>query len=135
MGNLTPQAILKYDYGSYKGYFAENYVAQALITGGMSSLYSWQEKLAEVEFLYQKEESAIPIEVKSGWVTHAKSAQIFAEKYHSPYRIIFSAKNLAISPMVHRYPLYLAGWIISAKTETGILSGLPLCSVPLRPLF
>ncbi len=110
MSNLSPQDILKYDYGSYKGYFAENYVAQALLTNGMNHLYSWQEKLAEVEFLHQIDGAPIPVEVKSGWVTHAKSAKIFAEKYHSPYRVTFSAHNLCISTAVHRYPLYLAGW-------------------------
>ncbi len=109
MSNLSPTEIIKYDYGSYKGFFAENYVAQAFLTSQTSPLYSWQEKLAEVEFLYQGEGKAIPIEVKSGWVTHAKSAKIFAEKYHSPYRVIFSAHPLSVSPSVHRYPLYLAG--------------------------
>ncbi len=110
MGNLSPQTILQYDYGTYKGYFAENYVAQAFLTKGIQKLYSWQEKLAEVEFLYERDGKPIPIEVKSGWVTHAKSAKIFADKYHSPYRVIFSAHNLEYSSHVHRYPLYLAGW-------------------------
>lgn len=109
MTNLNPQVILKYDYGSYKGYFAENFVAQALLASGERALYSWQERLAEVEFLSDVDGQAIPIEVKSGWVTHAKSAQIFAEKYHSPYRIIYSGKNLSYNPTVHRLPLYLAG--------------------------
>lgn len=66
--------------------------------------------MAEVEFLYEQDSQPIPLEVKSGWVTHAKSAKIFAEKYHSPFRVIFSAHNLACSSSIHRYPLYLAGW-------------------------
>ncbi|MBS0655006.1 MAG: ATP-binding protein [Verrucomicrobia bacterium] len=108
MSNLSPQVILKYDYGSYKGYFAENFVAQALLTTPLRRLYSWQENLAQVEFLYEEEGEAIPIEVKSGWVTHAKSTKIFAKKYNSPYRIIFSAKPLAANHELHSYPLYLA---------------------------
>lgn len=110
MSHLSPQSILTYDYGSYKGYFAENFVAQALLTTGLHSLYSWQEKLAEVEFLYDSNGKPIPLEVKSGSVTHAKSAKIFADKYHSPYRVIFNANNLDCSTAIHRYPLYLAGW-------------------------
>ena len=74
-------------------------------------IYSWQEKLAEVEFLCESNGQVVPIEVKSGWVTHAKSAKIFADKYHAPYRVIFSANNLMVSSEIHRYPLYTAGWL------------------------
>lgn len=108
MSNISSQTILKYDYGSYKGYFAENFVAQALLTRSLSKLYSWQENLAQVEFLYDQEGVAVPLEVKSGWVTHSKSATIFAKKYESPYRVIFSAKPLAANQQLHSYPLYLA---------------------------
>lgn len=108
MSDFSPQVILKYDYGSYKGYFAENFIAQALLSTPMRKLYSWQENLAQVEFLYEKEGQAIPIEVKSGGVTHAKSAKIFANKYHSPYRVTFSAKPLYANQELHSYPLYLA---------------------------
>ncbi|MBF8262522.1 MAG: hypothetical protein HW387_187 [Parachlamydiales bacterium] len=111
MSNLSPQVILNYDYGSYKGYFAENFIAQEFLARNFHGVYSWQERLAEVEFLYESNGKAIPIEVKSGWVTHAKSAKLFADKYHSPHRIIFSANNLTVFPDVHRYPLYLAGWL------------------------
>lgn len=111
LSNLSPQVVLNYDYGSYKGYFAENYIAQTFFSRNLHPLYSWQEKLTEVEFLFESDRSAIPIELKSGWVTHSKSAKIFTEKYHSPYRIIFSANNLSVSSGVHRYPLYLADWL------------------------
>lgn len=111
MSDLSPQNILAYDYGSYKGYFAENFIAEEFLARKRQTLYSWQEKLAEVEFLYELDGAAIPIEVKSGGVVHAKSAKIFAEKYHAPYRIIFSANPLAISSVVHHYPLYLASWL------------------------
>lgn len=111
LSHLSPQVIMSYDYGSYKGYFAENFIAQEFLARNFHSLFSWQEKQSEVEFLYESDGKAIPIEVKSGWVTHAKSIQIFADKYHSPYRIIFSANNLQRSEKIHRYPLYLAGWL------------------------
>ena len=108
MCKITPSMIHEYDYGSYKGFFAENYLAQAFLASGESPLYSWQEKTAEVEFLFEQDGHAIPIEVKSGWVTQAKSVKVFAEKYHSPYYVIFSANPLSYSKHVHRYPLYLA---------------------------
>ena len=77
MSKITPHMIQEYDYGSYKGFFAENYLAQTFLASGQSScLYSWQEKTAEVEFLFEQNGHAIPIEVKSGWVTQAKSISI-----------------------------------------------------------
>ena len=115
MSNLSPQVILNYDYGSYKGYFAENFIAQEFLARNFHEIYSWQEKLTEVEFLYESDGKVIPIEVKSGWVTQAKSAKIFADKYHSPYRVIFSANNLTVFPEIHRYPLYTAGWLPPAS--------------------
>ncbi len=108
MAKITPGMIHDYDYGSYKGYFAENYLAQAFLAAGQSNLYSWQEKTAEIEFLFEQDGHAIPIEVKSGWVTQAKSIKVFVEKYHSPYYVIFSANPLSCNDRTHRYPLYLA---------------------------
>jgi len=111
LSDLEPKVILEQDYGSYKGYFAENFVAQEFLCSGQERLYSWQEKTAEVEFVVRQDKKAIPIEVKSGWVTHAKSLQIFAAKYQSPYRVIFSANNLSKikeGSAVYRYPLYMA---------------------------
>lgn len=119
LSDLEPREILAQDYGSYKGYFAENFVAQELLVSGQRQLYSWQENTAEVEFLQQADGKAIPIEVKSGGVTHAKSLHIFATKYHSPFRIIFSANNIQVNEQsgVNRYPLYLAGELGHAKLK------------------
>jgi predicted AAA+ superfamily ATPase len=108
LSNLPPTAIMNYDYGTYKGYYAENYVAQEF-QGHDVELFSWNEGTAEVEFLRVLDTKVIPIEVKSGWVTHAKSIRVFQEKYKSLYRVIMSAKNLKIDTVhkVHHYPLYL----------------------------
>lgn len=110
LSHLEPGEILRQDYGSYKGYFAENYVAQEFLCHGQN-LYSWQENTAEVEFLLQADGKVIPIEVKSGRVTHAKSLYIFATKYNAPFRVIFSANPIQVneSSGVYRYPLYLSG--------------------------
>ncbi len=110
MMGLTPKMILDYDYGNYKGFFAENFVAQALSATSSKSLFSWAEKAAEVEFIQQVEDEIIPIEVKSGWVTKAKSLTVYAQKYHPKYRVIMSAKPLHIDRKNHvcHYPLYLA---------------------------
>jgi predicted AAA+ superfamily ATPase len=105
---------------TFKGYFAENFVAQELLCHGQKHLYSWQENTAEVEFLLQEDGKAIPVEVKSGSVIHARSLSLFAAKYHSPYRIIFSAKNIQANEQagLFRYPLYLAGALSSLRHQT-----------------
>jgi predicted AAA+ superfamily ATPase len=108
MSQITPKVILDYDWGSYKGFFVENFVAQSFLVGGKEKLYSWQEKTAEVEFLHEKNGSVIPIEVKSGWVKQAKSVKIFADKYHSPYYVLFNAEHPLHKDRMRRYPLYLA---------------------------
>jgi hypothetical protein len=110
ISNLPPKTIIGYDYGSYKGYYAENFVAQEFLCSGTSEIYSWKEKTAEVEFLREIEGDVLPIEIKSGWVTRAKSLRVFADKYDPEYRTVMSANNLHIDRdnKIHRYPLYLA---------------------------
>jgi uncharacterized protein len=110
LSNLAPKVILNYDYGTYKGYFAENFVAQEFLVQGHQDLFSWQEQRAEVEFLYVDDLTILPIEIKSGWIAKSRSLQIFSEKYHPPYRTIMSAHSLKIDQKnrVHHYPLYLA---------------------------
>ncbi|MFI5343429.1 MAG: ATP-binding protein [Chlamydiales bacterium] len=110
MMNLSPSTILQYNYGTYKGFFAENYVAQCFEAVHPGPLFSWSEKTAEVEFVRQVEDQIIPIEVKSGWVTKSKSLRAYAQKYHPPFRVILSAHPLSIDQkkQVHHYPLYLA---------------------------
>lgn len=110
MSDLSPKTILNYDYGTYQGYFAENFIAQMFLTAESKQLYSWRENTAEIEFLRDIEGDIIPIEVKSGWVTKAKSLAIFSEKYQPKYRVIFSAKNLYCDHALktHYYPIYIA---------------------------
>ncbi len=108
MCELEPKTILAQDYGSYKGYFAENYVAQTFTYKDSQDLYCWEGKTSEVEFIRQIQGSLIPYEVKSGWVTQSKSLKIYNEKYHPNYRVIISAKKLMIDDVhhIHFYPLY-----------------------------
>ncbi len=109
MSGLSPKTILEADYGSYKGYFAENFVAQELLCRGQDLLFSWQEVRAEIEFLVEVDGKVIPLEVKSGFSVKAKSLKIFSEKYKPPYEVIFSGHPLEIRHNRHYYPLYLAG--------------------------
>lgn len=117
MTHLTPQVIYDYDYGSFKGYFAENFIAQELLYAGAVALYGWSEKNSEIEFLQETEGTIIPVEVKSGGVTQAKSLKVFRERYHPPYAFIFSAKNLSVnnSKDLIRCPHYLVSQFFKSR--------------------
>jgi uncharacterized protein len=112
LSELSPKIILDQTYENFKGYFAENYVAQEFVANSASSLYAWEEKTAEIEFLRVIEDEIIPIEVKSGVQTKAKSLSVFREKYQPPYEVIFSGKNLNVQEGRRRryLPLYMSGW-------------------------
>ncbi len=98
--------------GFYKGWVAENFVAQELTASGMHQLHAWRENKAEVEFVIQSEGISIPIEVKAGKRAQAKSAGIFAAKYSSPLviKLGFWTNSLTgKNRSTLKLPLYAAG--------------------------
>jgi uncharacterized protein len=106
ISDLPPSTIMDYDYGSYKGYFAENFVIQELVCNGFNSLYNWRERTSEVEFLLEHNNNIIPIEVKSGWITQAKSLHIYDQKYDPKISVVTSAKNFSFTKKELNIPLY-----------------------------
>lgn len=65
----------------YKGYVAENFVQQELTAIGIDPCYSWNDARAEIEFILATDEGKIvPVEVKSGKRTKAKSLASYIEK-------------------------------------------------------
>ena len=113
--NLDAGTIMLQDYGLAKGYFAENFVAQELRAHEEifdTPLYSWCEGTAEIEFIRQKANSFLPIEVKAGHRTKAKSLGQFMARYQPPLAIKISARELQYnqSTRLLQLPLYLASW-------------------------
>lgn len=110
LGRLPVKSVLDYDYGSYKGFYAENFAAQEFRTSRRDNLACWREGSAEIEFICEVDGAVIPVEVKSGWVTQAKSLKVFADKYRPPFCAILSGRNLGADRNLtkHFYPLYLA---------------------------
>jgi hypothetical protein len=109
MSGIAPATLLNYGFGSYQGYVAENFVAQELRAAGNKTLYCWQGRTAEVEFLLEKEGQILPVEVKSGWVTQSKSLKVFVDRYHPPEAFILSAKNITRRNINRYLPLYATG--------------------------
>ena len=111
MVDLSPEAILGWKFGTYKGYFAENYVAQELTSLGYP-LYSWEEGTAEIEFLLAQKDYNIPIEVKAGHIVKAKSLQMFDKKFGPQHSVVISANPCDYSqPSKLRVALYATSWI------------------------
>lgn len=112
LSDLSPQSILDYDYGSFKGYFAENFIARELASNYQLPLYSWSRNRVEIEFITDINGKIIPIEVKAGKITKSKSLSIFNEKYHPHRSIILSSNNYYCSGKTEYYPLYLISKIL-----------------------
>jgi len=96
MLDLPINAIIQQDYGSYKGWVAENYVAQALTQSGVSTLVAWQRNQAEMEFIIQQGDQVVPIEVKSGNRIRSKSLSAYRQRYAPAHSVRISPKGLAI---------------------------------------
>jgi predicted AAA+ superfamily ATPase len=113
LADLPPQSILEQNYGTYKGYFAENFVAQEFTSSSEGTLISWQKERAEIEFVKPWQSAVIPIEVKAGSIIRAKSLQKFISTYKPPFSIVLngSAGKNGDKDQVHHYPLYLASKI------------------------
>jgi len=109
--DLPVESILNDDYGIAKGYFAENFVAQELQTAGRRNLYSWTERNSEIEFLITDNDVIVPLEVKSGLRTQAKSLQQYIRRYSPSKAVILSKKNFAkkSGSCIQYLPLYAAG--------------------------
>lgn len=91
---------------TFLGAMAENFVAQAFSTKGYKLFYWQSDGKAEVDFILQKEDLIIPVEVKKGTRTRSKSLNIFIEKYKSPYAIRISKKNFGFENGIKSVPLY-----------------------------
>ena len=109
MINLNPESILCYDYGSYKGYFAENFVLQELCAYGFNEIVTWSGRSSEMEFVLEVNGNIIPVEVKAGFNTKAKSLQAFITKYHPAYAIKFTGNKFGCDNQkrIFNYPLYM----------------------------
>lgn len=113
MAEIRPQVLLSYDFGSYKGYLAECFIAQELLFYFDESLYSYNQPHLEIEFLVDYQGQIIPIEVKAGRVTQMKSLKKFCELFKMNKAVVISAKNLAWSKgsSVQNLPLYAMSWL------------------------
>jgi len=97
---------------TFLGAIAENYVAQTFTAKSIPLFYWKSDDSAEIDFVIQKDEHVIPVEVKKGLRTRSGSMAVFVKKYHSPYVIRISQKNFGFENNVKSIPLYAAHCIV-----------------------
>jgi predicted AAA+ superfamily ATPase len=116
--DLKPSIIRDYEFGTFKGFFVENFVAQELVGAPKAaSVYCWSEAKAEIEFLIQGQDGVMPIEVKSGRRIRSRSVASFVERYAPKQSMILSGRLPNSTTRVVResnahllsLPIYFAG--------------------------
>ncbi len=109
MLDLSYKDLTDQEYGIAKGYFAENFVACEFIKAGVKGLYSWQMRNAEIEFLQVTADSEIvPVEVKSGKRSKAKSLVSYIARYNPAYTAKLVGKMGGTDEKYKVLPLYYA---------------------------
>jgi len=106
---LAPKTIVLGDslFSDYNGAFTENFVATELTAYGHSKLFYWtSNNKAEVDFVIQKSQSIIPIEVKSGLGKNLKSLRVFQQKYQSDTIYRISPRNYTQADDFINLPFY-----------------------------
>ena len=90
----------------YRGFLAENYVAQTLVTHGHELYYWTSGNSAEVDFLLNLSNGIIPVEVKAAENVRSRSLQVYIDKYRPDYAIRVSARNFGFVQGIKSVPLY-----------------------------
>ena len=86
----------------------ENYVGQQLRANGYNK-YCWiSGATAEVDFIIERDDVIIPVEVKSSENTQAKSLNRYIQLYKPLYAVKIADKNFGFENDKKTIPLYAA---------------------------
>ncbi len=97
----------------FKGFFAENFVQNELIAQGLGQTYSWEQNQAQIEFVVRNNRGDIvPVEVKSGKKTQAKSLDSYINRYSPNLAIKLIGARGAKHKILNTVPLYYASKIL-----------------------
>lgn len=109
-GNLPAKTILNGNaiFEEFKGALTEQFVAQELVAKGMELYYySTENSSGEIDFVVQKEEYCIPVEVKASENLKAQSLKAYCRKYEPELAIRTSMSNYREEEWMVNVPLYL----------------------------
>ena len=103
-----------------KGAFVEAFVGHELLAYShptqKAGLYYWRRNTkgseAEVDYVIQKDNQVVPVEVKGGAGSTLKSMHLFLENHtESPYGLRFSTQNYSVHEKIKSYPLYAVSYV------------------------
>ena len=103
---ISQQTVLSGEGNTFMGAVTENYVAQQLTAKGYD-LYYWESgSVAELDFVLQKGNQIIGIEVKKGEHVRSRSLSVFMDRYKTAHSIRLSLKNFGEKEDLKSIPLY-----------------------------
>jgi predicted AAA+ superfamily ATPase len=107
MSDLDKHSIIKGNsiFEEFKGALSEQYVFQQ-IKNGIVYYWSSVNSIGEIDFLIQKENKIIPIEVKAEENLKAKSLKFFCRKYKTQNAIRTSMSDYRKEDWLVNIPLY-----------------------------
>ena len=111
LAGLDPKTFINGDmfFKEFKGSLAENYIAQILYSTMSNPPYYWtSDGKAEIDYIIEQNGICIPVEVKSGEATKAKSLTVYKQKYNPKLRIRISTLNLKKTDDLLNIPLFYA---------------------------
>ncbi len=114
MSALAPSAFGEGNrlFTEFKGALTENYILQAMLPQFEVKPRYWSQNNPpyEVDFVIQRENDIIPVEVKAETNTKARSLKKYKEKYkeQTKIRVRFSLDNLKLDDDMLNIPLFLA---------------------------
>lgn len=110
MGGIDSKVILEGStiFEEFKGALTEQYVLQQLISDcGIKPYYfSSENSTAEIDFIIQKEDKIIPVEVKAAENLKAKSLKLYHEKNQNPISVRTSLSDYRKDDWLTNIPLY-----------------------------
>lgn len=118
LGAMTeaPIAMMLVDnkvFSELKGMFTGQYVLQQFVADHSNSIYYWSSERSdgELDFVVQRQERILPIEVKAEENLHAKSLRSFVGRHPDLKGLRFSMSNYREEEWMTNIPLYATSWL------------------------
>lgn len=104
-------------FTEFKGALTEQYVLQQLIASQDNPIFYWasEKGTAEVDFVLQRRQGVMPIEVKAEENLKAKSLKVYAEQFKPEQAIRFSMADYREQEWMTNVPLYSVGAFCNEK--------------------
>jgi uncharacterized protein len=117
LGNLDAKILLEKNsiLTEYKGALTEQFVCQQLIPSHQLFYWTAEAGTAEIDFVLQLKNEAIPIEVKAEENLKAKSLKLFVEKFKTKTAYRASMNKYRIESWLTNIPLYAVEEVLNTK--------------------